>query len=82
MTTTMTTWLSAPEACRALGISPSTLKRWRVGGLLKAGIHWRRKFPITNSPVLYDLERCSAAMRQASASSIDAIEPALVMPVI
>jgi len=79
---TTTTWLSAPEACRALGISPSTLKRWRVNGLLKAGLHWRRKFPSTNSPVLYDLERCSAAMREASARGIESIEQPLALPAI
>jgi len=73
-------WLGAHETARALGISYSTLYRWRTFGLFKAGSHWRRKFPNPNSPILYHLDRCSQAMSEATASSINSIEPALPLP--
>ncbi|MGB5241825.1 MAG: helix-turn-helix domain-containing protein [Prochlorococcaceae cyanobacterium] len=79
---TASPWLGAHDAARALGISYSTLYRWRTAGLFKAGTHWRRKFPNTNSPVLYHLDRCNQAMSEATATSLDSIEPALLMPVI
>ena len=71
-------WLGAHDAARALGISYSTLYRWRTCGLLKPGFHWRRKFPNTNSPILYNLPRVDVSMSEATASSIEAIEPALM----
>ena len=73
-------WLGAQDAARALGISYSTLYRWRTAGLFKPGTHWRRKFPNANSPVLYHLDRCNQAMCDATATDIDAIEPALAFP--
>jgi predicted site-specific integrase-resolvase len=76
---TTSDWLGAHDAARALGISYSTLYRWRTSGLFKAGTHWRRKFPSGNSPVLYHLERCSQAMCAATATGIDAIEPPLAL---
>lgn len=79
---TASPWLGAHDAARALGISYSTLYRWRTCGLLKPGFHWRRKFPNTNSPVLYHLDRCNQAMCEATATSLDAIEPALALPAI
>jgi hypothetical protein len=60
-------WLEARSASRALGVSEKTLCRWRRAELFKAGVHWRRKFPSTNSPVLYHLERCNQAMNEATA---------------
>ena len=52
MTTAMTSpiWIGASQAADSLGISISTIYRWRSSGLLKPGIHWRRKTPSTNSP--------------------------------
>lgn len=60
-------WLDARATGSALGVSEKTLSRWRKAGLLKAGIHWRRKFPSPNSPVLYQLELCCQAMSEATA---------------
>jgi hypothetical protein len=60
-------WLDARSTGSALGVSEKTLSRWRKAGLLKAGIHWRRKFPSPNSPVLYQLELCCQAMSEATA---------------
>lgn len=73
-------WLGAHDAARALGISYSTLYRWRTTGLFKPGTHWRRKFPSGNSPILYHLDRCNNAMSEATASSIHAIEAPLALP--
>jgi len=67
-------WLDARSAGRALGVSEKTLCRWRKAELFKAGIHWRRKFPSTNSPVLYHLERCNEAMNEATARSPQLLE--------
>jgi hypothetical protein len=35
--------------------------------LLQPGQHYRRKFPATNSPLLYQLEQCDKAMTEAFA---------------
>jgi len=67
-------WLDARSAGRALGVSEKTLSRWRKAELFKAGVHWRRKFPSTNSPVLYHLERCNKAMNEAIARSASLME--------
>ncbi len=48
-----------------LQISERTLHRWRTAGLLQIGIHYRRKFPAANSPLLYQLELCEKAMSGA-----------------
>ena len=70
-------WLTAPQAAAALGISLSTLYRWRSQQLLVAGRDWRRKFPHGNSPVLYHLERVEQRMATLAASSGSSIEPSL-----
>ena len=62
-------WASSRAAADALAVSERTLHRWRASGLLKAGIHWRRKFPAANSPLLYDLGAVEAVMREATARS-------------
>jgi hypothetical protein len=67
-------WLDARSIGRLLGVSERTLCRWRKAGLFKPGIHWRRKFPTTNSPVLYHLERCDAAMSEATARTPHLLE--------
>jgi transposase-like protein len=73
-------WLTAPQAAAALGISLSTLYRWRSQQLLVAGRDWRRKFPHGNSPVLYHLERVEQRMATLAASSATSIEPILEDP--
>jgi predicted site-specific integrase-resolvase len=70
-------WLTAPQAAAALSVSISTLYRWRTQGLLVAGTDYRRKFPSSNSPVLYHLHRVEQRMGEICAKSLGAIEPVL-----
>jgi hypothetical protein len=65
--TNATSWAPARAAADYLQVSERTLQRWRAAGLLQAGEHYRRKFPATNSPLLYQLERCEQAMSAAFA---------------
>ena len=67
-------WADARSASYQLGVSEKTLGRWRKAGLLQAGVHWRRKFPSSNSPVLYHLERCNNAMNEATARTAALLE--------
>ncbi len=67
-------WADARSAGPFLGVSEKTLGRWRKAGLFRAGVHWRRKFPSSNSPVLYHLERCNSAMNEAAARSAAFLE--------
>jgi predicted site-specific integrase-resolvase len=61
----ITPWVPARDAADYLQVSERTLHRWRSAGLLKIGVHYRRKFPATNSPLLYQLELCEKAMNDA-----------------
>ncbi len=63
-------------AADQLGISERTLHRWRSSGLLQPGEHYRRKFPATNSPLLYQLERCEQTMAAAFARDARTLERA------
>lgn len=67
-------WADARSAGPLLGVSEKTLGRWRKAGLFRAGVHWRRKFPSINSPVLYHLERCNEAMNEATARTPHLLE--------
>ena len=40
-----TPWRMQLETADALAMSERTLNRWRSAGLLRAGQHYRRKFP-------------------------------------
>jgi hypothetical protein len=60
-------WVPQRVAADELGVSERTLLRWRSAGLLKTGVHYRRKFPANNSPLLYHLELCDQAMTEAFA---------------
>ncbi|MEB3323741.1 MAG: helix-turn-helix domain-containing protein [Cyanobacteriota bacterium] len=60
-------WAMQRDAAARLGVSERTLHRWRSAGLLRAGEHWRRKFPNPNSPLLYHLERCEQTMSDVAA---------------
>ena len=64
---TTTLWVPQRAAADELGVSERTLARWRAAGLLKPAVHYRRKFPATNSPLLYQLEKCEQAMTEAFA---------------
>ena len=58
-----TDWLDTPALCAALGISRSTLGRWRRRGLLIASHHWVRKNPACpRSDLLWHRGRCSALL--------------------
>jgi predicted site-specific integrase-resolvase len=67
-------WVAQRVAADQLGISERTLLRWRTAGFLKLGIHYRRKFPAPNSPLLYHLELCEQAMIQACARDARTLE--------
>ena len=67
MTTCSPSWVPQRAAADGLGVSERTLQRWRAAGLLKPAEHYRRKFPCSNSPLLYQLERCEQAMSAAFA---------------
>ena len=57
-------WATSRGTADQLQISERTLYRWRQSKILKSGIHYRRKFPSANSPILYDLELCELAMTE------------------
>lgn len=67
-------WVPQRAAADELGVSERTLLRWRSAGLLKSGVHFRRKFPNTNSPLLYQLELCDQAMSSAFARDFRTLE--------
>jgi predicted site-specific integrase-resolvase len=71
-------WVPQRAAADGLGVSERTLLRWRSAGLLKIGIHYRRKFPAANSPLLYQLELCEKAMNDAFARDHRTLELARV----
>lgn len=71
-------WVPQRAAADELSVSERTLQRWRAAGLLKPGIHYRRKFPSSNSPLLYQLEQCERAMNDAFARDFRALELAEV----
>ena len=67
-------WLDARSIGRLLKVSEKTLCRWRKAGLFQPGVHWRRKFPSANSPVLYHIHRCNDAMNEATARTPHLLE--------
>lgn len=67
-------WVPQRIAADELGVSERTLLRWRSTGLLKIGVHYRRKFPTSNSPLLYQLELCDQAMTKAFARDHRSLE--------
>ena len=69
-------WVPQRAAADQLGISERTLHRWRSSGLLQPGEHYRRKFPASNSPLLYQLERCEQTMAAAFARDVRTLERA------
>jgi predicted site-specific integrase-resolvase len=72
--TSRTHWVSSRVAADSLGMSERTLYRWRTGGLLKPGLHWRRKFPAPGSAVVYDLAAVESAMRESTARNPAGLE--------
>lgn len=55
-------WMGSRQAARALGMSERTLRKWRAGGVLKPGEHYRRKGPNARSELIYNVQACEAAM--------------------
>ena len=67
-------WATSRAAAEYLQVSERTLLRWRDAGHLKLGVHFRRKFPASNSPLLYRLDRCEQAMDQIFARDARTLE--------
>ena len=67
-------WVPQRTAADQLGVSERTLLRWRSAGFLEPGKHYRRKYPATNSPLLYQLDLCEQAMSAAFARDFRTLE--------
>ena len=63
-------WVSTKVMADHLEVSTKTLQRWRTDGLLKLGIHWRRKFPNTKRYLLYNLELVERVLINAGSVEI------------
>ena len=62
---------TAKEAARTFGCCEATLRRFRQKGILKAGIHYRRKFAGNqNSPVLYKIKECQEVLEDIMVSNL------------
>ena len=56
--------VTAKETAQTFGCSQATLRRYRQKGILKAGVHYRRKFAGNqNSPILYKIQECQEALK-------------------
>lgn len=62
-------WRLVPssEICKQLGISYSTLKRWRKTGAILEGIHWTYN-PTTKTRILWNLDLMRDFMANGSNS--------------
>ena len=69
-------WLTARETAAYLRVSERQLLRWRQAGFFEAGIHYRRKFPSTNSALLYQIVLCEKAMCDAANRDARTLETA------
>ena len=75
MTPLEPTWYTTAQACQYLKVSDSTLYKYRKYGYLKAGIHWRNKFPDSpKSGVLYNIKACEKALIDMSRSHAETLE--------
>ena len=65
MTQTAIVWASTSECCATLGVSRSSLRRWRQSGLLREGQHWVRMNPCCpRSDQLWSIERCALQLNR------------------
>ena len=65
-------WVSQKIASDSLGVSTSTLQRWRnKEQILQLGKHYRRKSPVSKV-VLYDLEACEKTLNRLCTTPIEA----------
>ena len=68
-------WHTAAETSEQLAFSEATLRRLRQKGVLKAGVHYRRKFAGNpNSPILYKIEECEQALNERDARDARTLE--------
>ncbi len=64
-------WVTQRSASDALGVSESTLQRWRnKEKILVMGKHFRRTTP-TNQKLLYDLEACEKTLHQLCTTPLE-----------
>jgi hypothetical protein len=65
-------WITQRKASDALGVSESTLQRWRnKEHILQIGKHYRRKSPVSKV-VLYNLEACEKTLNRLCTTPIEA----------
>ena len=65
-------WVTQRKASDALGVSESTLQKWRnKDKILVIGKHYRRKTP-TNQQLLYNLEACENTLTSLCSAPIEA----------
>ena len=65
-------WVTQRKASDALGVSESTLQKWRnKDKILLIGKHFRRKTP-TNQQLLYNLDACEKTLSRLCTTPIEA----------
>ncbi len=65
-------WVTQRKASDALGVSESTLQKWRnKDKILEIGKHFRRKTP-TNQALLYNLDACEKTLSRLCTTPIEA----------
>ena len=65
-------WVTQRKASDALGVSESTLQKWRnKDKILEIGKHFRRKTP-TNQAILYNLDACEKTLSRLCTTPIEA----------
>tara|TARA_R100001440_G_scaffold154_1_gene425 strand:- start:549 stop:785 length:237 start_codon:yes stop_codon:yes gene_type:complete len=67
-------WVSTKEIAEYFEVSEKTLQRWRKIGLLKLGIHWRRKFPTTNRYIVYHFNLTEQAITKYCSQKMEEIK--------
>ena len=72
--TTESPWKGSRDAAFFLNVSERQLFRWRAAGIFVAGTHYIRKFPNSNSALLYQVELCQKAMQDASSRNVETLE--------
>lgn len=63
-----TAWVSGKELREALRIGHNVELRLRREGVLRPGVHFRRKGCTASSPLVYDLAACEQALRDKAAA--------------
>ena len=65
-------WVTQRKASDSLGVSESTLQKWRnKDKILEIGKHFRRKTP-TNQQLLYNLDACEKTLSRLCTTPIEA----------